>query len=189
MPRIIEGLRERILSEFEKLMIEDGSDITIRNLAGRAGVAVGTIYNYFPDKDDLLRALFQAEWSRTLNRIGEELKAPAGDEERAGRLVSVVYDDSEIIAGSMHRRKKLMGGRGRGKGPPYPFRPEGWLWLNEAFFPLWEEYFALNREKADRLTVLLAASIPRLIQQFPEEREGNIRFVQKMVLSNIRGDI
>ncbi len=188
MPRIIEGLRERIISELEKLMIEEGSDLTLRNLAGRAGVAVGTIYNYFPDKDDLLRALFQREWLQTLHRIREALKAPAEDEERVFHLVSIVYEDSKVIVGSMHRRKKLMGGKNREKGPPYPFRPEGWHWLNEAFFPLWEEYFSLSPEEAHRMTVLLASVIPRLIQLFPEERAGNIEFVQSLLLSKIRGD-
>lgn len=192
MPKIIEGLRERIIDELERLMIEDGSEPGLRTLAERAGVAVGTLYNYFPDKDDLIKALFQREWSRTLERLRDELDSAAGAGERASRLASVVYASSEIIAGSMERRKQLIGGEGRGgrrHAPPYPFRAEGWRWLCGAFAFVWNDYFGLEGPGADRMTILLVSAVPRLIQLFPGDRENNIKFVRGMIVSGTAGAV
>lgn len=57
MPKIIENLRERILEEFGTLVWEVGySTMTMQAVAKRCGVGVGTIYNYFSSKEELLMA-------------------------------------------------------------------------------------------------------------------------------------
>jgi AcrR family transcriptional regulator len=58
--RAREAAAEAILEAVEDVAAERGLEATsIAAIAERAGVAVGTLYNYFPDREHLLRALFK----------------------------------------------------------------------------------------------------------------------------------
>ena len=46
-------------------------------IAARAGVAVGTLYNYFPDRDALIGSLFRARRAEMVPRLSEVAKATA----------------------------------------------------------------------------------------------------------------
>jgi len=45
----------------------------VAEIASEAGVAEGTLYNYFPSKEDLLLALFDEKWSRIIDDIKKKL--------------------------------------------------------------------------------------------------------------------
>lgn len=62
-----ENLHEKLLDYAKELATTSGPDsITIRSVAKRAGIATGTVYNYFSNKDDILLALTQEYWRNTL---------------------------------------------------------------------------------------------------------------------------
>src|SRR5580704_12374428 len=65
----------RILSAARRLFDRNGyAKTSMEDVADRAGLAVGTLYNYFNSKDDLLLAIMRREADRLL-RIGERLLA------------------------------------------------------------------------------------------------------------------
>lgn len=49
-----------LLDAAEDTLATRGPDATVAAIARRAGVAVGTLYNYFPDREALLAQLFRA---------------------------------------------------------------------------------------------------------------------------------
>ena len=51
--------RLRILRAAEEVFAERGLDVSLDDIAAAAGVGVGTVYRRFPDKDDLIDALFE----------------------------------------------------------------------------------------------------------------------------------
>jgi AcrR family transcriptional regulator len=56
-----ETVRASILEAAEELIARHGlHDAGLAAIARRAGVAVGTLYNYFTDRDALIRALFES---------------------------------------------------------------------------------------------------------------------------------
>lgn len=60
-------LRDTLLGYARDLADTEGVDaINIRTLAGMAGVATGTVYNYFSGKDEILLALTEVFWKNTL---------------------------------------------------------------------------------------------------------------------------
>lgn len=55
--------RESILKESRDLVSKEGlRALSIRKLAKNCGVAIGTIYNYFTSKDDLLISTIESVW-------------------------------------------------------------------------------------------------------------------------------
>lgn len=78
MPKIIEGLRESILSVCRELLLVEGyAALTVRTVAARCGVAVGTVYNYFPSKDLLVASVMLDDWLRTHARMQQGTEAAA----------------------------------------------------------------------------------------------------------------
>jgi AcrR family transcriptional regulator len=68
--RLREAASEAILDAVEDILLERGIDgAAIASIAERAGVAVGTLYNYFPDRDAMISALFRARRAEILPRI------------------------------------------------------------------------------------------------------------------------
>lgn len=55
--------REAILAACREMVAEQGlGAIGMRAVAARCGVAVGSLYNYFPSKDALLAAAVESVW-------------------------------------------------------------------------------------------------------------------------------
>ena len=58
--KLREHVSDTILGAAEEVAIENGlGGLTIAAVADRAGVAVGTLYNYFPDRDAIITELFK----------------------------------------------------------------------------------------------------------------------------------
>ncbi|MBQ8554273.1 MAG: TetR/AcrR family transcriptional regulator [Clostridia bacterium] len=65
MPKIIDSLRENLLREARVMLLKDGGRaLTIRNVASACHVAVGTVYNYFKSKDELMAFVMLEDWQR-----------------------------------------------------------------------------------------------------------------------------
>ena len=70
-----DALGGRLLEAARSIADADGIDaINIRSIAARAGVASGTVYNYFSNKEEILLALTEEYWRQTLF----ELEAAVG---------------------------------------------------------------------------------------------------------------
>lgn len=71
-------LRGTLLDHARALADTEGFEaINIRSIASLAGVATGTVYNYFSDKDEILLALTEEYWIQTLKDMRSAVTAPA----------------------------------------------------------------------------------------------------------------
>jgi len=61
----------------------------ISEIARKAGVADGTIYIYFDNKDDLLISIFEEEMERIIQRFREELTKYSRAEEKLQRFITL----------------------------------------------------------------------------------------------------
>jgi AcrR family transcriptional regulator len=66
--------RERVMEVARAAFAECGSDLSMEELARRAGVGVGTVYRHFPNKDALLDALVTAQVSMLVERTRAALE-------------------------------------------------------------------------------------------------------------------
>lgn len=72
MPKIIDNPKEEILKQARDIVVTEGYDqLTMRNVSKRSGIAVGTIYNYFPTKQHLSIKLMENYWYDYLIAVEE----------------------------------------------------------------------------------------------------------------------
>lgn len=69
-------LRDTLLNLSREIADTEGIDaLNIRSIASKAGVATGTVYNYFSNKDEILLALTEEYWKQTLAEMGNSVTA------------------------------------------------------------------------------------------------------------------
>lgn len=115
-----EEVRRALLDAAEAEIAAHGlAGASIALVAGRAGVAVGTVYNHFADRDALVRALFDDRRGRIVPALGAAalVRADSFEAELRGFVARVlgVFDDHATFI-----RIALELGRGRdpsGGGP------------------------------------------------------------------------
>src|ERR671921_1342419 len=66
--------RARIVAAAAEIFAERGLDVSLDEIAARAGVGVGTVYRRFPDKDALIDALFEEKIDRAVALADEALE-------------------------------------------------------------------------------------------------------------------
>lgn len=71
-----ETMHDTLLDLAREIAAEQGSEaLNIRALAKRAGVASGTVYNYFESKDDILLAITEEYWRKALETLRKDMQA------------------------------------------------------------------------------------------------------------------
>jgi AcrR family transcriptional regulator len=68
--------REALLDAAAQVFVERGVQAPIRDIAGRAGVGVGTVYRHFPDRAELVIAVYRHQIDECV-ALAEELKDSA----------------------------------------------------------------------------------------------------------------
>ncbi len=70
IPKIIQELRERILAAARRRLLTEGyAALSLRGIAQDCSIAVGTIYNYFPDKNTLIASVMLVDWLTALDKM------------------------------------------------------------------------------------------------------------------------
>ena len=66
-----EAVRDRLLEATRRCLTRKGYEgTTVRDIAGEAGVSIGTLYNYFASKEDLIEALSEHVLGGDLRQLG-----------------------------------------------------------------------------------------------------------------------
>jgi AcrR family transcriptional regulator len=74
MRKDAERNRERLVQAAREVFASHGLDVALESVAKQAGVSIGTLYNRFPSRVDLVRAAF-ADRSHTVNELAEHALA------------------------------------------------------------------------------------------------------------------
>lgn len=95
LSRVIENPRDLILNKAKKILYDEGySSISIRKVAKECNIAVGTIYNYFPSKKDLIVEMMVNFWEEYFYNIENVLKTK---ESIYVKLKNIFYNLSQFI--------------------------------------------------------------------------------------------
>jgi AcrR family transcriptional regulator len=102
--RDAERNRQRILRAAALEFSERGLEVTLDDVARRAGVGVGTVYRRFPDKEALVHVLFQDHIDALVAVAKEACEAP----DPWAALVSFLTYAAAALAGDLGLRQLMM---------------------------------------------------------------------------------
>ena len=75
MPKIRKGARESLIIEARRQLGEIGySSMTVRSVASAVGVGVGTLYNYFSSKDELVAECMLEAWVTLMAKMAKDIE-------------------------------------------------------------------------------------------------------------------
>jgi AcrR family transcriptional regulator len=86
--------RVRMLDAAAKLIVVNGLQCSMAAIAESAGVATGSIYNYFKSKDDLVRGVYEKLAETICSRLIFDAEAPLTPEQR---IFKYIYDYIDFI--------------------------------------------------------------------------------------------
>ena len=100
-------LRDTLIKLARSIADTDGIDaVNIRTIAQRAGIATGTMYNYFSSKEEILLALTEAYWMQTLPEMYTAITADSF----CGQLKEIFVFLKERIDQSAGKLMNSLGG-------------------------------------------------------------------------------
>lgn len=117
--RDAERNRDRIVEAARAAFAADGVDVSVEEIARRAGVGMGTLYRRFPTKDELIDAILEdavAEVCRTAESALEDEDAWAGFTAFLERVFELHVRNrglKDVIASGQHDRRRLESARAR----------------------------------------------------------------------------
>lgn len=74
MPKIIPNAKEQLMACGEKYMCmpdADAKSLNLRKITSESGMALGTFYSYFEDKDDFIRQILETEWGKVIDSLDQ----------------------------------------------------------------------------------------------------------------------
>lgn len=97
--RLKQSVREEILAAAERIFSRDGLNTARMDaIAKEAGVAVGTLYNHFTDREELITRLNESHRKQLLERVDQELSKAGSGREEIEAVVSTVLEHLELHA-------------------------------------------------------------------------------------------
>ena len=75
MPKIIENAKEIIFQACKEELVNNPSSFSMRKVAKKTHMAVGTLYRYYPDKMNLIAEVLLEDWNEVYKETEEEMKA------------------------------------------------------------------------------------------------------------------
>lgn len=190
MPKIIHDLDKRIEEAALKLFSEhDFNEVDMKMIAKSCHIAVGTLYNYYPNKKQLFTTVLLKSWETTSCALDNIYAADLSPEEKLSHSIEILYDDMTKRKGMGKHIYKILAN--------YEMEDEITEIFHLIFFKierLFEEFqkksFSFNCELMNiRLAKSLIVIIQNAFTSFPHAREDNLHFIQDFFYNSMHVDM
>ncbi len=105
MPKVLPHVRDDICRTARQMLAEENyADFSIRNVAVRCGIGMGTIYNYFASKEDIVADILLADWDVILRRMDHANRVTASPLERLETHFGLLREFLAIFHGAWLRQ-------------------------------------------------------------------------------------
>ncbi len=95
MPKILVNVKEDICNNTRLMLREEPYEsIGIRSIATKCGIGMGTIYNYYRSKEEIIAEVIVSEWNVILRRMDVAIK---GEPDSVKRLENIFVLLQEFI--------------------------------------------------------------------------------------------
>ena len=162
MPRTNKVSKEEILAIAKRMLLDkDGEAFSMRNIAKECSISVGTIYNYYPDKDTLMEEIMIQDWNAALQKMSEVSETASGFVEGLSGIIDAM------------------------RGFIMIYRH---IWMKHGNVP---GTFQLRDVYHNRLVQEVSGSVRRLLERFGTERDISLDtiFTESILSSVTRNNI
>ncbi len=100
MPKIISDIRNKILTSAKVQLKEKGyAGLSLRGVAEDCAIAVGTTYNYFNSKEELVNAIITSDWEEAMKDLDQADPETEDLEEAFRNIYQAIYNFYENYGG------------------------------------------------------------------------------------------
>lgn len=179
VPKVIANVRSKLLDSAISMLVAGRVPINMRELAAEVQVAVGTVYNHFPTRRDLLVAVFLREWRDTLARLRDVLSRTPQNDERAARFAGALYKEIERRRGYIIAHSAAFEGLKEAHGGLCDSAP--FATVIDELAGLLVEYFSAREATRRRDAATLIATARHLAHVYPHEGDANAAYLADLV--------
>ena len=183
MPKIIKDLEKKIFNTSMELFLENGYEgVDMKMIAKKCSIAVGTLYNYYPNKKELYIAILNESWNDTFKRFDKLKTLQLTPREKVEKAILMLYEDIE--------KRRGLGKELLNKNIKDLIEDARVSEFKKALIKNMEMSISCLEKKEAykddnsiniRLAEILLVSIPILIESHRHEKEENIRFLNEML--------
>lgn len=193
MPKIIKDIEKRIINSaidlFENNKYED---VDMKAIASGAGIAVGTLYNYYSDKKDLFMNAFKISWNTMLATL-EDIKIEDGKEyeifrDSVLRLYDGVYSKrfmfhEMMISTPIELQNQLKNDlTNQNSHSGYFIRRDLLINIENGVTDLIEKkLIKIEKGMEERFVGMIFMDVWGLVMAFPDEKEANKKFLTNII--------
>ena len=183
MPKILKDIEKTIRNCAMELFVElSYTNVDMRMISKKSGVAVGTLYNYYENKKQLYLSILKESWQNTFNKLDDISELTISSGEKLRKFISTLYEEVEARNGlgkdlintsvaELKDDKEINGLKNR-------------LILRvENLFNCLNKVETLNKcsNINTRLTESLLASTLIMLEFHPNDKEDNINFLVEFI--------
>lgn len=188
IPKIIKDVDKILKRSATELFIQYGYlNVDMKMISEKSGIAVGTLYHYYKNKQELYLSVLSESWEKTFIRLNEISASDGTPDEKLHKLIVALYYD-------MKERNGL--------GRVLFDNSAEELKTNDRFFEIKEKLLssvshilsnkgcgAMERFPENltlRLTESLLVSVVAMIEFHPEDDTENINFLKAQMSKNYK---
>lgn len=177
MPKLIFNIEDRIFLSAKELFYEKGYEqVNMKEIAQRADMAVGTLYNYFSNKTDLYLSVLEQSWHGTFEKLDRIQGQDLAEDEKLRASISLIYDevvDRRCMGVQVRKIKDLKGNKAISR-------------IEQEILDNIKAVFAHIRIKGqfesdgnilDKVVYSLLINLTMLVDYYPEDRVRNIEYL------------
>lgn len=100
MPKIIKDIENTIRNSAMELFVElSYTNVDMKMIAKKSGIAVGTLYNYYRNKKELYISILKESWDNTFYKLDVISRITTSSEEKLRKFIITLYEDIEARNG------------------------------------------------------------------------------------------
>lgn len=177
MSKLILNIEDRIFLSAKELFYEKGyEEVNMKQISKRADIAVGTLYNYFPNKNELYFSVLENSWNSTFEKLHELLGKDIGEKEKLKSSITLIYEeilDRKCMGIQVRKAKDLKEDKSIEKIEKK---------IQENIKKIFENIkikkeFKDDKNILDKVVYTLLINLTMLIDYYPEEKTRNIEFL------------
>lgn len=151
----------------------------MKMIAKEMDVAVGTLYNYYKNKEDLTTSVIYISWAETFRKLDNVLESSKTSKEKTSIFLSILYDemeerrglDREMLNSSFFKNEKLI-------QVQTEFRKRWKRLILE-----WGDCKGIHYSETyiNRVINTMVSTITNSLNEFEEEKEANKNFIEDLL--------